>query len=121
MRNREMQTNQMVGSEQIAEPETADGSCVPRLEARSLHSATAILLVNGIRAVLRQDPGRDALAWLAGNDPEWPFSFRSVCEVLGVDPDALRRALLACVADLRGGHEPGIRAVRQQPQDRAEP
>jgi len=36
----------------------------------------------------------DAERWMWKNDWEWSFSFRNVCEVLGVNPFCLRRALL---------------------------
>lgn len=32
--------------------------------------------------------------WIRAVDYEWPFSFNNVCETLGIDPDALRSALL---------------------------
>jgi hypothetical protein len=32
--------------------------------------------------------------WIRAVDYEWPFSFNNVCETLGIDPDALRAALL---------------------------
>jgi hypothetical protein len=36
----------------------------------------------------------DAQAWVnAGNDSNWIFSFSSICETLGLDPDYLRRGL----------------------------
>ena len=36
----------------------------------------------------------DAEKWMWKNDWEWSFSFRNVCEVLGVNPFCLRRGLL---------------------------
>lgn len=36
----------------------------------------------------------DAEKWMWKNDWEWSFSFRNICEVLGVDPFCLRRGLL---------------------------
>jgi len=33
--------------------------------------------------------------WIRADDYEWPFSFNNVCETLGIDPSALRAALLA--------------------------
>jgi hypothetical protein len=33
--------------------------------------------------------------WIRAVDYEWPFSFNNVCETLGIDPSALRGALLA--------------------------
>ena len=31
--------------------------------------------------------------WVASDDLEWPYSFRNVCEYLGIDADRLRRKL----------------------------
>ena len=36
----------------------------------------------------------EAKNWLWSNRQDWPFSYRNVCEVLGFDPDYLRRGLL---------------------------
>jgi hypothetical protein len=36
----------------------------------------------------------DAEKWMWKNDWQWAFSFRNICEVLGVDPFCLRRGLL---------------------------
>ena len=36
-----------------------------------------------------------AEAWIRAVDYDWPFSFNNVCETLGIDPSALRAALLA--------------------------
>src|SRR5882724_8722573 len=38
---------------------------------------------------------QQAEAWIRAVDYEWPFSFNNVCETLGIDPSALRAALLA--------------------------
>ena len=37
---------------------------------------------------------QQAEAWIRAVDYEWPFSFNNVCETLGIDPAALRTALL---------------------------
>ena len=33
--------------------------------------------------------------WIRAVDYDWPFSFNNICETLGIDPSALRVALLA--------------------------
>jgi hypothetical protein len=38
---------------------------------------------------------QQAEEWIRAVDYEWPFSFNNVCETLGIDPSALRGALLA--------------------------
>ena len=37
---------------------------------------------------------REAEDWIRASDYDWPFSFNNVCETLGIDPSALRSALL---------------------------
>jgi hypothetical protein len=37
----------------------------------------------------------EAEAWVRCDNQEWPFSFVSICDVLGIDADALRLRLLA--------------------------
>lgn len=39
----------------------------------------------------RQRLFREAERWILSDDLEWVFSFRNVCDCLGVDPSALRR------------------------------
>jgi hypothetical protein len=39
---------------------------------------------------LGEKPYTEALAWIATDNPEWPFSFVRVCEVLSVDAAAVR-------------------------------
>jgi hypothetical protein len=37
---------------------------------------------------------QQAEEWIRAEDWDWPFSFSNVCDTLGLDPDALRNALL---------------------------
>ena len=37
----------------------------------------------------------DAEAWILCEDREWPFSFENICELLDLNPEYLRRGLLA--------------------------
>ena len=37
----------------------------------------------------------DAEAWICSGDRSWPFSFDNVCDLLQIDPEYLRRGLLA--------------------------
>ena len=37
---------------------------------------------------------QQAEEWIRADDWDWPFSFNNVCDTLGLDPDALRAALL---------------------------
>ena len=36
---------------------------------------------------------REARQWIVSNEPDWPFSFEWICEVLGLEADALRERL----------------------------
>jgi hypothetical protein len=36
---------------------------------------------------------REAEEWLFKDDQRWPFSFLNVCNILGIDPDYVRRGL----------------------------
>jgi hypothetical protein len=38
---------------------------------------------------------RDADRWIMGGDNQWVFSFKNVCELLGLDPDYIRRGVRA--------------------------
>jgi len=38
----------------------------------------------------RQRLFREAEKWILADDVDWIFSFRNICEILGVDPEALR-------------------------------
>jgi hypothetical protein len=37
----------------------------------------------------------EAERWLMSLDGDWPFSFENSCVVLGLDPGALRRGIMA--------------------------
>jgi len=60
---------------------------------------------------------QQAEAWMRAVDYEWPFSFNNVCETLGIDPSALRAALLAWKAmrlaerEANGGPTPAAKKV----------
>ena len=36
---------------------------------------------------------REAEEWLCKDDQQWPFSFLNICNVLGIDPEYIRRGL----------------------------
>jgi hypothetical protein len=42
----------------------------------------------------------DAEAWLFNDDQDWIFSFRNICEFIGVNPGAVRRGLLGWKAEV---------------------
>ncbi|HWP24659.1 MAG TPA: hypothetical protein VNM15_10840 [Candidatus Binatia bacterium] len=41
-----------------------------------------------------QERFREASDWIMADDEGWIFSFKNVCELLGLDPDFVRRSLL---------------------------
>jgi hypothetical protein len=68
------------------------------------------VLEDAIGIFLRHGPRADARGhrlfvetaeWIASDDDASPFSFRSVCEVLGFEPTCLRRGLARCRATAR--------------------
>ena len=85
-----------------------------------------VVLEDGIRCFQehlrnpRSNPrllSQQAEAWMRAIDCEWPFSFNNVCETLGIDPSALRGALLAWKAKrvaesaTNGGPTPAAKKV----------
>jgi hypothetical protein len=54
----------------------------------------------------------EALRWVNSRDMSWPFAFESICDVLGVDADSLRRRLLQhAVASPTGDSHTGTSAT----------
>lgn len=66
------------------------------------------VLEDGIRSVLSAVPQIRAEAeyWVLSNQRRSPFSFAIVCESLGLDPSAARRAILAMRGDARPDSQP---------------
>ena len=54
---------------------------------------------------------RDAEEWLMSEEEQWPFSYRNICAVLGIDAQYLRRGLL----QWRQRREQRLAAKRVQP------
>jgi hypothetical protein len=69
-------------------------------------------------AFVRDAKGRqlfeDAAEWITSDDRRWPYSFVSICDILGLDPDYIRdglqgwmkRRAAASRGKLRGEREP---------------
>lgn len=66
-----------------------------RLLAAVLEEVVACLTIDPRHASSRQRRDfRDAKNWLnAADDSEWIFSFRNICDALGIDPSYLRAGL----------------------------
>src|SRR5262249_31290324 len=47
----------------------------------------------GARAAWRARMATDAADWIAADEPGVPYSFVSLCDLLGLNPDGIRRAL----------------------------
>ena len=46
---------------------------------------------------------REAEEWIFSSDERWPFSFVTVCDALGIEPQALRRHLRNLEREIRAG------------------
>ena len=79
----------MFKNSQYREPER-------RLMVAILEDAVSCLSMNVRQCSLRQQKQyEEAKHWVtAEEESEWIFSFRSICEVLGMDPSYLRRGLI---------------------------
>jgi hypothetical protein len=80
--------------EQLSSPPTA-----LRGGVRALISAVLIdAVICFKRHIKEKNPrsrrlGREAEEWFFRNDPEWPFSFVSICDALNLDPGYIRQGL----------------------------
>ena len=62
----------------------------------------AAILEDALRSISKGNHGRqqrrnfaDASRWILDDDRRWPFSFRNVCDLLGIDARALRETVHA--------------------------
>jgi len=89
-----------------------------------LQDAVLCLMGQAAPAKERARLAADARYWVCSRSREWLFSFASVCDVLGIDPDGARRKLLemadgAAESDgdtsVRGGDDcmRGVRGLRR--------
>ncbi len=70
-------------------------ACAPRLLSEL--ALVAAILEDALRSLSRRDPTgprrrefAEARDWLLDDGRAWPFAFRNVCDLLGVDAAALR-------------------------------
>jgi hypothetical protein len=68
-----------------------DRAGVKRLMAAVLNDALAV--IEHRDGPQRRKLVRETEEWFASDDVTWPFSFRNVCAVLGVDPAGVRRVV----------------------------
>lgn len=103
----------LVGS-QIAPPRTSIALLCP--EAR-LMLAVLDNALDDLRRNARVDDVRarrqlaETRAWIEDDDTTWPYAFANICDVLGLDPSAVRRQMRAGLPVLPPA---GHRAVRGQ-------
>jgi hypothetical protein len=70
-----------------------------RLMIAVLEDAVAVYRKQaGARDARNQQLFREAEEWIEDPDRTWLFSFQNICDVLGLDPDYLRRGLHAAKA-----------------------
>jgi hypothetical protein len=62
---------------------------------------------------------RDTKNWILTDNDDWIFSFRNVCETLGLDPTFLRRALTQLEQRRSHGHDEPQTAKSYRPKRRA--
>jgi hypothetical protein len=57
----------------------------------------------GVPRRQQQRAADQAYRWIASRDTSWPFSFESICHVLGLEATYLRRKLLTAASAVRDG------------------
>jgi hypothetical protein len=57
--------------------------------------------INVVRKRPRSRSGREARAWLASHDTDWPFSFECICDALDLNAGRIRREVAAPDAVVR--------------------
>lgn len=89
-----------------------------RLMAAVLEDAVHVYRTHAAAASARQRAlFEEAEAWIESTDRSWIFSFESICDHLGIDPDYLRRGLRAHKDRVRrpGGRPSTSVSLRAEP------
>lgn len=101
-----MKLPRIIGS---SEPDDGDAHLIGEMLRSSVgggsstsseHTGTKALMLaileDGLRALLdsNQRVSEEATRWMSSRLDTWVFSFATVCQTLGLDPDAVRRAAL---------------------------
>jgi hypothetical protein len=93
-----------------------------RLMAAVLEDAISCLSIKTRPVTARQQKQlEDARQWFAAeDDSEWIFSFKNICEALGIDPAYLRRGLIRWAAtELGSGCDlPTVRTPSSEPRSK---
>src|SRR5215475_13269981 len=98
----------MFKNSQYREPER-------RLMVAILEDAVSCLSTDLHRCNLKQRKQyEEAKAWVAADDEsEWIFSFKNICEVLGMNPNYLRHGLIRPLTSNRGRNNSAIVTTRR--------
>ena len=79
----------------------------------------AAILEDALRSLSRRDPSgprrrefREARGWLLDDDRTWPFAFRNVCDLIGLDASALRERFRERLEPRRRPCQPNRRSPR---------
>jgi hypothetical protein len=80
--------HELVGSNAVGGGESTAG------EHTGTKALMLAILEDGLRALLdaNQRVSEEAARWMSSRRDTWVFSFATVCQTLGLDPDAVRRA-----------------------------
>lgn len=114
----------------VFEPDTLLASqYFDRLRRRAGHGGERALMVaileDAVTVYLKQAAATDphnrrlfeeAEAWVEAHEPTWIFSFDSICDLLGIDPDYVRGGLRAAKARARR-IEPPVAIAVGEPDD----
>lgn len=78
---------------------------------------TCIGRVRTSRSAVQRQRGAAALRWAQSDEKGHPFAFESICDVLGLDIEAMRERLVAAqwVAEVRGSRAPSAHRVERHP------
>jgi hypothetical protein len=57
----------------------------------------------------------DAAEWIDSDDRAWPYSFVSICEILNLNPEYVRRGLHTWKEDQTAGHRRGVVLTLKRP------
>lgn len=105
----EDETMRMIGAEAVTGGESRSG------QLTGTKALMLAVLEDAIRSYLRGSKlvARDAEFWIESRRRQSPFSFVVVCEVLGLDPEAVRASLQRMKAEILGpGRKRGFPRAR---------
>ncbi len=97
---------------QLPDRRLADRQPEKRLMLAVLESAVAVLLKRpSPRNAKERRALREARAWFVAPSSAWPFSFRRICDALGLEAEYLRAGLDRAREDWADETEPSVRRL----------